>query len=71
MRLVKSRIFLTAATRWRFFLPPGMAGMSQMQDAGMDARGRATQEQLPSNLRRRPWMADMPKMQEHVSAERF
>src|SRR5688572_17184164 len=27
-----------------------MARIQQMQDAGMDARGRATQEQLPSNL---------------------
>jgi hypothetical protein len=29
-----------------------MADMPKKQDAGMDARGRATQEQLPSIFRR-------------------
>jgi hypothetical protein len=53
MRLVKSRIFLEPPSLAVFFWRPWMADMPKMQDAGMDARGRATQEQLPSNFRLR------------------
>jgi hypothetical protein len=41
-----------------------MADMPKMQDAGMDARGRATQEQLPSIFRLDPKLARSSQHQE-------